>query len=218
MHLRVLINDDEPQLAELLGQRFEMAGFEVHLSHHCLDALRLAREIRPDVVVTDLRMPEMSGNELIRALEDWDDDLPVIAITGDPDTGAAIPADQARSVFLKPFNLGDLVGAARRHAEDRATRERLRRVARESEIPEEQLGMVLSFNAAAGWGLLKVPGQERPLYVNASDLVACRNPEGRFQFARLHAGQVVRFRAQASARGPRAADVEVIEEAPAPRS
>ena len=80
-------------------------------------------------------------------------------------------------------------------------------------VPLQRLGRVEWFNASRGWGLIRVPGRDRALFVNSSDiLVDDRASTGaRFRFVQLIPGEVVSFELNESApRGPRAERVKRI--------
>ena len=82
---RVLIVDDNTDAARTLGMLVETLGpNEVHLANNGSDALRIAQECRPDIVLLDLKMPGMDGYEVARRLrsESWGRDLTLVAVTG----------------------------------------------------------------------------------------------------------------------------------------
>jgi CheY-like chemotaxis protein len=82
--LRVLIADDDRDGALTLSTLLEMEGYEVRAVHGGQEALDLAREFRPDVVLLDIGMPKITGYEAARRLRlRYGNDCPVlIAITG----------------------------------------------------------------------------------------------------------------------------------------
>ncbi len=79
---RILIADDDPALRRLIRLWLEGAGFEVEEAENGREALSKARESKPDLVVTDLVMPEQEGLETIPKLRAEFPDLPVIAVSG----------------------------------------------------------------------------------------------------------------------------------------
>ena len=82
---RVLIVDDNADAAKTLGMLVETLGQnEVHVANNGSDALRIAQEHRPDIVLLDLKMPGMDGYEVARRLrsESWGRDLTLVAVTG----------------------------------------------------------------------------------------------------------------------------------------
>jgi len=82
---RVLIVDDNTDAAKTLGMLVETLGYnEVHVANNGSDALRIAQEHRPDIVLLDLKMPGMDGYEVARRLrsESWGRELTLVAVTG----------------------------------------------------------------------------------------------------------------------------------------
>ncbi len=79
---RVLIVDDEPRFAALVGRVAEQMGFEVEMTHHGLDFQRAYLRERPDVVIIDMVMPDIDGNELVLWLVDRGCEADIIIITG----------------------------------------------------------------------------------------------------------------------------------------
>ena len=64
--IRVLVVDDEPSLAELLASVLRYEGWNVRTAGTGADAVRTAREFRPDAVVLDIMLPDFSGIEVMR--------------------------------------------------------------------------------------------------------------------------------------------------------
>ena len=97
---RILVVDDEPAQRFALRRIFERAGHEVIDAGDGAAALRAVRESPPDLVVTDMMMPVMGGEELIRRLrfEPATAGIPILAASGDPHL--AVGAD---AVIAKPY-------------------------------------------------------------------------------------------------------------------
>ena len=79
---RILVIDDEVQLAELLRAVLESAGLEVAVIYDAADALQTITNFHPDVILSDVCMPEMRGDELLAAIKEADLQTPVIFLTG----------------------------------------------------------------------------------------------------------------------------------------
>src|SRR5919106_1853922 len=99
----VLVADDEPAVLEVLTEVVEDLGHQVVRAHDGREALHIAKQQHPQLVVTDHMMPRLSGVELCRAMRS-DDDLryvPVILLS------AALPpeANEASAFLAKPFEL-----------------------------------------------------------------------------------------------------------------
>jgi CheY-like chemotaxis protein len=82
---RVLLVDDQPELRRLFRRTLSKAGHEVVEAWNGRAAIELARQSIFDVVISDVRMPDMSGLSLLKALYELDVDLPVVLVSGSPD-------------------------------------------------------------------------------------------------------------------------------------
>src|SRR6202042_3935680 len=75
--VRVLVVDDEPSLAELLASVLRYEGWNVQTAGNGADAVRTAREFRPDAVVLEIMLPDFNGLEVMRRLRS---DLPHVCV------------------------------------------------------------------------------------------------------------------------------------------
>jgi len=89
MPLKVLVAEDEAMVALSMSDLLESEGYEVTIAADGAKALAIARQFGDglSVLLTDLNMPHMSGEELIRVLRAERPGLPVIVITGSPPPG-----------------------------------------------------------------------------------------------------------------------------------
>ena len=108
---KVLVVDDEPDFIEFLRPSLEGMGLEVLMAESGEDAIDVYKKENPDLLVTDIVMPQMNGIELISELTKDNQDLPVITISGYPDWD-----DQLRAIaeminvsLLKPIRIDDVV-------------------------------------------------------------------------------------------------------------
>ena len=110
MKFHVLIAEDEKNIREGLGQALEMDGYETYLAADGEEALRLFEEEEIDLVVTDLKMPRLSGEELLRRIVADHPTIPVIILTGHGTIETAVKAmrDGAYDFLTKPLNLDRL--------------------------------------------------------------------------------------------------------------
>ncbi|WP_263786177.1 hybrid sensor histidine kinase/response regulator [Salinibacter grassmerensis] len=109
---QVLVVDDEEFVLESAQQTLEVAGYEVQTALDAAAALRVMQKEAIDLVITDLRMPEMSGLDLIRRLQEQHPDLPIVAASGVADgrTEEALEAG-AQTFLAKPFTAEKLEAA-----------------------------------------------------------------------------------------------------------
>ena len=101
---KVLLIEDEPSLAAALQRVLEVEGYEVVTTTDAQHGLDAAREGDFQVIVTDLKMPGISGLEIVKSLHETRPQLPVILMTGFHTTEAAIEAMKlgAYDYILKP--------------------------------------------------------------------------------------------------------------------
>jgi len=113
---RVLIVDDDAHVRAGLEKLLQSEGYLVDVAQDGVNALGLAGDRRPDVVVTDLMMPNMDGWELIRRLHQQDRELPVIVVTGANDVQSAVTAmrDGADDYVVKPIDFDALTRSIER--------------------------------------------------------------------------------------------------------
>lgn len=106
----VLVLDDESSILELLGQYLGEEGYECSLSTSAREALALLAERPFDLLITDIRMPEMDGIEVVKRAKAQDQDLAVIVVTAHLEVTSAIDALRvgADDYLLKPFNLTEI--------------------------------------------------------------------------------------------------------------
>ncbi|KQT34729.1 Fis family transcriptional regulator [Sphingomonas sp. Leaf412] len=137
----VTLVDDDDDLRAATAQLLDLAGFTVHAFPDGNAALAAVGEDFPGPVVSDVRMPGMSGIELFRHLSARDPDLPVILMTGHGDVAMAVDALKAGAwdFLTKPFDGADLVAAVRRAATARALALENRRLRAAAAGPEETL-------------------------------------------------------------------------------
>jgi DNA-binding response OmpR family regulator len=109
-----MVVEDESDLAALLGSYLQHDGFEVTLSGDGADAVRLARDVDPDVVVLDLGLPGLDGVEVCRQLRTFSDAYVVMltARSDEVDTliGLSVGADD---YMAKPFSPRELIARIR---------------------------------------------------------------------------------------------------------
>ncbi len=104
--LDVLVVDDDPAIASILRDLLEAEALRVAVAHDGLDGLRISRTSPPRLVLTDLMMPRMSGEELASALrESFGSATPRIVYM----SAAKQPPRDGQPFVRKPFDLGDIL-------------------------------------------------------------------------------------------------------------
>ena len=115
----VLIVDDEPNIIEVLKISLQEENLDVLTAGCGRDALKILREREVDIVISDIRMPDISGVELLREAENITPNAAFIMITAFSSPETVIEALQhgACDYITKPFRMDDLRGALRRALE-----------------------------------------------------------------------------------------------------
>lgn len=108
---RILVAEDETSLNDLLQDALRMNGYETISAKHGLEALRLIREEKPDLVILDINMPQLDGFGVIEKLRNENNNVPVIVLTArdqkdDKSIGFGLGADD---FVTKPFGLEELL-------------------------------------------------------------------------------------------------------------
>ena len=108
---RILVAEDETSLNDLLQDALRMNGYETISAKHGLEALRLIREQKPDLVILDINMPQLDGFGVIEKLRNENNNVPVIVLTArdqrdDKSIGFGLGADD---FVTKPFGLEELL-------------------------------------------------------------------------------------------------------------
>ena len=108
--LDVLVVDDEPKICHLLEQLLTARGCAVRMACDGLDALAQFQKRPADVVITDIKMPKLSGIELLRELKQLDSLANIVVITAYPSIEGAVDAMKqgACDFITKPFDLAQI--------------------------------------------------------------------------------------------------------------
>ena len=120
--------DDEAGIRKVLGISLQDSGYDVHTAENGQEALRLFKEIAPPIVLTDIKMPDIDGIELLRRIKQENPDTEVIMFTGHGDMELAIKSlkHDATDFVTKPINDEVLDIALKRARERMSMRRRLR--------------------------------------------------------------------------------------------
>jgi len=104
----VLVVDDEPQITEIIEAFLTNSGYEVHVSNVAVEGLKMAKQLKPDVILLDIMMPDVDGYSLCNDLKNDNDTskIPVVFLTGkdrNDDMGRSFKA--GGDMFIKkPFS------------------------------------------------------------------------------------------------------------------
>jgi two-component system nitrate/nitrite response regulator NarL len=114
--MKVLVIDDHTLFVTGLGALLEQHGIQVAATGVGQEGIELIPELEPDVVLLDLRMPGMNGLEVLRALRDAENKVPVVMLTTSEEEADLLEAFRlgAQGYLLKDMDPDELVGALRR--------------------------------------------------------------------------------------------------------
>ncbi len=126
----ILIVDDLEEVRRVLSKLLQAEGFAPVVAASGKEALTSIRQRSPDVVLLDVRMPDMDGLTVLTQIKAYDGNLPVIMITGYGSTQDAVRAVKAGAYdyLTKPFNNDDVILTVRRALQERALRCQVRQL------------------------------------------------------------------------------------------
>lgn len=112
---KILVIDDEPLVLQLFRDALPKSGYNVTTSSDGAEALELTATGHFDLIFLDLVMPKIDGSELFRRIRQKDKQVPVIIITGYPDSELLKKAKQQGPfmILIKPFTAEDILQAVR---------------------------------------------------------------------------------------------------------
>jgi len=142
---KILVVDDEPSILKLLKEALTQWGYQVACVSTGTEALEAIRTELFDAAITDIRMPEMSGLDLLREIKRHDESIEVIVMTGYPTIASAVEAlkEGAYDYLSKPLILDEL-----RHLMARVTEKRF--LKGEVQSLRARLGEELTVNELVG--------------------------------------------------------------------
>ena len=112
----ILVVDDDQPILTLMKNILREFGFEPHVASTGAAAVEVAREHRPDLILLDMKMPGMSGDEVIKALREGGAyHVPILILSGDPVEPAEVATLGVAGAVQKPFDVAALVEQIRSH-------------------------------------------------------------------------------------------------------
>ena len=118
---RILVVDDERSMREMLQIVLRRDGYDVTLAENGKKALKELQEAPFDLLLSDIRMPDISGVDVLRTAKETNQDLVAFMMTAFASTDTAVEAMRLGAVdyFIKPFNMDELRLKVRQHLETR---------------------------------------------------------------------------------------------------
>jgi DNA-binding NtrC family response regulator len=122
--ISVLVIDDEPAIVETIEILLRKEGYAAHTATDGNEGISRMTALRPDIVISDVRMPTMSGLDVLAAARSLDTEMPVILMTAQATVPAAVQAvnDGAFYFLEKPFGNEQLLAIVKRASEHRRLR------------------------------------------------------------------------------------------------
>jgi two-component system KDP operon response regulator KdpE len=159
--MRILVVDDERQITRVLRTSLQSSGYDVTVANNGLEAYDLFRAVSPDLVITDLAMPEMGGIELTRAIRRIADTPIIVLSVREQETMKVAALDEGADDYVtKPFSMPELLARVRAN---------LRKVAREEPAPTEITAGDLYIDTSSR--IVRVRGTETHLTPKEFDLL-----------------------------------------------
>lgn len=166
---RILVVDDERQITRMLRASLQSSGYTVLIANNGLEAFDRFEADRPDLIITDLAMPEMNGLELTQAVRRMAQTPIIVLSVRDTDAMKVMALDEGADDYLtKPFSMPELLARVRAHLR--------RNVEPEPEPTRLQVGD-FDLDPAAHTATLR----EQPLHLTPKEFelltLLLRNPE-----------------------------------------
>jgi DNA-binding NtrC family response regulator len=155
---RILVVDDEDAMREVLQMRLEQWGYQVRLAEDGIEGEKAAASFQPDIVISDVVMPRISGIDLLRLLKSGDPRRPVILVTAQGSIDLAVEAMKqgAQDFITKPLDYPKLKAI-------------LEAAERDIDLRRESRGLDQQLERGAGFG--EFVGTSRPMQ-EVYDLIA----------------------------------------------
>ena len=175
-HKHILIVDDESQIARVLRTSLSSHGYDIRVANDGETALEIMKDWSPDLVVTDLAMPNMDGLELCRRLR-AKTQIPIIVLSvrGEERTKVQALDAGADDYVTKPFGIEELLARVRAHL-------------RRAQTEESELDPIEAGDFKIDPGARSVQVKDRPVHLTPKEFDL-------LLYLARHAGKVVTHRA-----------------------
>jgi two-component system, NtrC family, response regulator PilR len=142
---RILVVDDEPSMREMLRIVLRRDGYEVFVASNGREAISFLEEQPVDLLLSDIRMPDLSGVEVLRTAKELNRDVVAFMMTAFASTDTAVEAMRLGAVdyFTKPFSMDELRLKIRQHLESH-------RLKQENILLKKALGSTYEFSNIIG--------------------------------------------------------------------
>jgi len=112
---KILMVDDQPGIRILLNEIFEKEGYQTFQAANGVNALQIVKEEVPDLVILDMKIPEMDGLEILKRIKRDDPKIPVIIMTAYGELSVIQEAISlgAFTHFAKPFDIDEVIATVK---------------------------------------------------------------------------------------------------------
>jgi len=105
--INILIVEDGEDIREIMSATFNKIFKNTYIATDGLEGLKKYEEVKPDIIISDIRMPHMSGNDMIDKITELDPNVPIIVVSGH---GRLIKKTNKADLFLdKPIKFNQLI-------------------------------------------------------------------------------------------------------------
>ena len=110
MNKKIFIVDDQEEIRELLSESFQEEGYKTFLAEDGIKALELFKENEIDVILSDIKIPNLDGIEFSKAVKSVNTDIPIFLITAFSEyTEKDIISIGVEAVIFKPFDMSEII-------------------------------------------------------------------------------------------------------------
>jgi DNA-binding response OmpR family regulator len=109
---KILVVDDEVEFASTLAERLQLRGYDAQAVFCAEDTIAIAKSAPPDIILLDLKMPGMSGIEVLMTIRQFAPDIEIILLTGHIDLRERIEGMRIEdfNYIMKPVDMAELLG------------------------------------------------------------------------------------------------------------
>jgi CheY-like chemotaxis protein len=115
---KILVADDEMSIRLLYSEELKEEGYEVYLASNGREALEVVEKVPLDLVILDIKMPEMSGIEVLRQIKEKNPNMPVLLSSAYSEYKQDFGTWASEEYLVKSSDLEDLKEAVRKHLKD----------------------------------------------------------------------------------------------------
>jgi CheY-like chemotaxis protein len=110
MQPQVIVCEDEKFIRWALAEHLRTSGYTVKEAENGLECLKLVEEVKPDIILLDLRMPKMDGTTTLKKLREMGIKTPVFILSGFGGTNSIAEANElgAQGFIAKPYHLSEI--------------------------------------------------------------------------------------------------------------